>query len=235
MARPPSTHRVLPEPAAPPPRRTKRQQRDESIEKLLAAACALFVSKGYRAATLEQIAAATGLTKGSVYFHFGSKEAVLVQLLDRVQADVIAPVVQILDSAQGTVWDKLVRFMHMHAEMGLTRRDDLLLLISMSIEFAEQDGVAAARLKHMYQQLYVPLGALIARGQASGEIRQDAPATELASVIIATHDGTFLEWYRRGAQLDGRGLVRAVLSILLHGLGVDAVAPAKGKSRVRAQ
>lgn len=47
-------------------RRSKREQRDESIGNLLAAARSLFVSKGYRAGTLEQIATATGLTKGAV-------------------------------------------------------------------------------------------------------------------------------------------------------------------------
>jgi hypothetical protein len=35
---------------------------------------------------------------------------------------------------------------------------------------------------------------------------------------VATHDGAFLEWYRRGTQLDGKNLVRATLSVLLHGL-----------------
>jgi AcrR family transcriptional regulator len=200
------------------PRRTKREQREESIDKLLLEARALFVSKGYRATTLEQIAVAAGLTKGSLYFHFGSKEAVLVKLLDKVEAEIIFPAINILKSAQGSVSEKLVQFMRLHGEMGITKREDLLLLISMSIEFAQQTGDAAAQLKKMYQALYKPLEALLRRGQMSGEVRKDAPATELASIIVATHDGAFLEWYRRGNQLDGRNLVRATLSVLLHGL-----------------
>jgi AcrR family transcriptional regulator len=200
------------------PRRTKREQREESIDKLLLEARALFVSKGYRATTLEQIAVAAGLTKGSLYFHFGSKEAVLVKLLDKVEAEIIFPAINILKSAQGSVSEKLVQFMRLHGEMGITKREDLLLLISMSIEFAQQTGDAAVQLKKMYQALYKPLEALLRRGQVSGEVRKDAPATELASIIVATHDGAFLEWYRRGNQLDGKNLVRATLSVLLHGL-----------------
>ena len=61
-------------------RRTKVEQREASLEKLLSAARHLFVSKGYASTTLEEIAAAVEMTKGSVYFYFGSKEAVLLEL-----------------------------------------------------------------------------------------------------------------------------------------------------------
>ncbi|MDB5861611.1 MAG: hypothetical protein JWQ76_5300 [Ramlibacter sp.] len=202
----------------PATKRTKREQRDESVDKLLSAARTLFVSKGYRSTTLEQIAAAAGLTKGAVYFHFGAKEAVLVQLLDHVENQLIAPALDILKAEGSPVSDKLVQFLRLHGEMGITKREDMLLLISMSVEFAELEGPAAEAIKRMYGLLYHALEALIRRGQASGEIRRDAPAAELASVVVATHDGAFLEWYRRGTQLDGRDLVRATLSVLLHGL-----------------
>ena len=198
--------------------RTKREQRDESVDKLLAAARALFVSKGYRATTLEQIASAAGLTKGAVYFHFGAKEAVLVQLLAHVEAQLIVPALEILRTQGGPLSNKLVQFLRLHGEMGVTNREDMLLLISMSIEFAELEGPAAEAIKRMYGELYKAIEALVRRGQANGEFRRDAPAAELASIVIATHDGTFLEWYRRGSQLDGRNLVRATLSVLMHGL-----------------
>lgn len=203
---------------APPARRTKREQSDESIDKLLAAARSLFVSKGYRSTPLEQVAAAAGLTKGAVYFHFGAKEAVLVQLLERVEAQLIAPALEILEAPGDPVFDKFGQFLRMHGEMGVTNREDMLLLISMSIEFAELDGPAAEAIKRMYHRLHGAIEALIKRGQASGEFRRDAPAAELASIVIATHDGAFLEWYRRSSRLDGRNLVRAVVSVLMHGL-----------------
>jgi len=212
--------RVAPKVGARSPtvRRTKREQRDESIDKLLSAARTLFVSKGYRSTTLEQVATAAGLTKGAVYFHFGAKEAVLVQLLERVEAQLIAPALDILKSPGDPAFDKFVQFLRLHGEMGVTHREDMLLFISMSIEFAELDGPAAAAIKRMYATLHNAIEALIRRGQSSGEFRRDAPAAELASIVIATHDGAFLEWYRRSSQLDGRNLVRAVVSVLMHGL-----------------
>jgi AcrR family transcriptional regulator len=220
---------------APAPKRTKREQREQSIERLLAAARQLFVSSGYRATTLEQISAAAGLTKGAVYFHFGSKEAVLVQLLQRVESAVFVPGIELLGAADRPVSDRLVSFMQLHGEMGVTRREDLLLLIAMSIEFAGQSGEASERIRQIYASLYRALEALIAHGQARGEVRRDLPGVELTAALVAVHDGAFLEWYRRGGQLDGRALVRAVLA-LVHG-GIDpsgeAVEPRRRAARRR--
>ncbi|RFA27186.1 hypothetical protein CAI21_15155 [Alkalilimnicola ehrlichii] len=42
----------------------------------------LFRAKGFRATTMADIARATGLLKGSVYHHFPSKDAILIEVLD---------------------------------------------------------------------------------------------------------------------------------------------------------
>jgi AcrR family transcriptional regulator len=56
------------------PAQTRREQ-------LLKAAQTFFVRKGYRATTTEAIARRAGLTKGALYFHFPSKEAVFSELI----------------------------------------------------------------------------------------------------------------------------------------------------------
>lgn len=48
---------------------------------LLASAKKLFVKKGYRSTTIEEIARNAGLTKGAVYFHFKNKEDILYGLV----------------------------------------------------------------------------------------------------------------------------------------------------------
>ncbi len=53
-------------------------------EQLLKAANDLFVKKGYRATTLDEIAQKAGLTKGAIYFHFKNKESILGELVKTV-------------------------------------------------------------------------------------------------------------------------------------------------------
>lgn len=49
---------------------------EQTVEKILNAAAALFAEKGYAHTTLQDIIDATGLSKGAVYHHFQSKEEI---------------------------------------------------------------------------------------------------------------------------------------------------------------
>lgn len=53
-------------------------------EQLLTAARELFISKGYRDTTTDEIARRAGVTKGALYYHFGSKEDIMCGLVKRV-------------------------------------------------------------------------------------------------------------------------------------------------------
>lgn len=57
---------------------------EERREQLLASARKLFVKKGYRGATTEEIARNAKLTKGALYFHFKSKEDIFLELVKSI-------------------------------------------------------------------------------------------------------------------------------------------------------
>jgi AcrR family transcriptional regulator len=52
-----------------------------TIANILAAAATLFVEKNYAEVTMEQIAAASGVSKGAIYHHFSSKEELYLELI----------------------------------------------------------------------------------------------------------------------------------------------------------
>jgi AcrR family transcriptional regulator len=208
---------VKSEPAEP--RVTKKTvQREASIERLTEAAARLFVSHGYRSTTLEQIAADAGYSKGVVYFHFKSKTALLMGLLDRVERHVVDEVIGRVDAAGPSAADQIVAFLHTQAELGVERSAEVLLLLIMSLEFGEREGEVTDRIAAIYQKLHDLTERTIDAGQKSGEFRTDLPSRELATMVMAIHDGTFLEWHRRKAHLNGRELVRAMRSLVLDGL-----------------
>jgi len=211
----------------------KIEQRQASIEKLLDAALHLFVSKGYRSTNLEQIAGAANLTKGAVYFYFGSKEAVLIELLNRVQVVVFDKAIKAVNQAGPTLTDKLVAFLHNAAKLGITHRDEVLLLILMSLEFKEREGKVRDCVGRIYERTHALIARLIRAGQKSGEFRNDVPARELAAIVMANHDGTFLEWYRRSDSLRGTDVVRALRSVVVSGLRNPAKVNARPAARPR--
>jgi AcrR family transcriptional regulator len=200
------------------PANKKVEQRQASMELLLEAALRLFVSQGYRSTNLEQISGAAQLTKGAVYFYFRSKEAVLLELLKRVQRIVVDTAIEVTEAAGADPADRLVAYVHYQANLGITHRDEVLLLILMALEFKEREGEAQAFLATLSARQCAFIEKLVRSGQKSGVFRRDVPARELASVILAIHDGTFLEWFRRSPALDGRSLVKALRSVVLGGI-----------------
>lgn len=196
----------------------KSEQRQISMDSLLDAALRLFVSRGYRSTNLEQISGAAKLSKGAVYFYFRSKEAVLLELLKRVRVIVVDRALQAVDAASAGAQARLVAYLHYQAGLGLTARDEVLLLILMSLEFKEREGEVETFIASLYAHQRGFMEALIGSGQGSGAFRSDVPARELAAVVLAAHDGTFLEWFRRSEQLTGKDLVRALRTTVLHGL-----------------
>jgi len=55
-------------------------------QRILDAALRIFSRKGYRDASVDEIASESGTSKGGVYFHFPSKDIIYLQLLDRTVA-----------------------------------------------------------------------------------------------------------------------------------------------------
>ena len=57
---------------------------EETVRKIVDTAESLFIEKGYDHTSLQDIIAATGLSKGAIYHHFTSKEAIFYSVCDRI-------------------------------------------------------------------------------------------------------------------------------------------------------
>ncbi len=76
--------------AAPPPARSPRSARDSTREgEILTAAARIFREKGYHGTSIQDIAEAVGLLKGSLYHYIRSKEQLLARLFEGSLGDTI--------------------------------------------------------------------------------------------------------------------------------------------------
>ncbi|MGH3803730.1 MAG: TetR/AcrR family transcriptional regulator, partial [Pseudonocardiaceae bacterium] len=64
-----------------------REYTDQGLSKVLAAALAAFVEKGYDGASIREIASRSGLSVPGLYHHYPSKQALLVGLTNVVMRD----------------------------------------------------------------------------------------------------------------------------------------------------
>lgn len=71
------------------PQQSRAQLR---YQRILAAALRVFSRRGYRDASVDDIAAGSGTSKGGVYFHFPNKEAIFLSLLDQTAARLLTKI-----------------------------------------------------------------------------------------------------------------------------------------------
>ncbi|MNN26318.1 HTH-type transcriptional regulator QacR [compost metagenome] len=60
----------------------KQLQSEQTKNRVAEAARSLFVQKGYKATSIEDIVEATGSSKGNIYYHFKSKEGLFLHLIN---------------------------------------------------------------------------------------------------------------------------------------------------------
>lgn len=80
-------------------RLTREQSKDQTRERLLDAAQTMFMKKGFVAASVEDIAAAAGYTRGAFYSNFRSKSELLIELLRRDHETMQAALQAIFENA----------------------------------------------------------------------------------------------------------------------------------------
>jgi len=94
---------------------TQAERRDETRALLLAAAAAVFAERGIEGASVDAIAEAAGRTSGALYAHFGSKEGLLIELLESWRDEVSTAIWADLTQAR-TVDERLLALWHDFAQ-----------------------------------------------------------------------------------------------------------------------
>ena len=209
----------------------KAEQRRASVQRLMDVARQQFIAQGYDATTVDEIAASAGMTKGAVYFYFKSKANLLVALLDEAEGLTVEPAVSAVTAAgaEGSARDQIVAFLHSQSLAGAEHADRMLLVILMSAELHGRGGELDERLRWINNRMQQLLADVVSEGKRTGVFTDEVPTAELVSVILAVNQGCYLEWYRRRDELHGEDLVRALRTLVLH--GVLAVAPAQDRNR----
>ncbi|MFI6815619.1 TetR/AcrR family transcriptional regulator [Nonomuraea sp. NPDC050328] len=88
------------------PPRTQAQRSDATTALLVNAARELFGTRGFAATALEEIAAATGTTKGAIYHHFSGKNSIFRAALT-AEAAAIATTLEQVAATAPSAWEAL--------------------------------------------------------------------------------------------------------------------------------
>ena len=131
---------------------------------ILAAARSLLEQRGPEAMTMEEIAAAAGVAKGTVYLYFQSKDDLIQALITQVGENILQDVEASLE-APGTPPEKLIRMVSVLLEY--LNRERLLFPI-YARELLRGEGESREGFRRRYQELEEQFVTLVTRLFAEG-------------------------------------------------------------------
>ena len=159
-------------------------------DEVLRAARDQFWSTGYAAARVDDIAAATGLGKGSLYGAFGDKHQLFLRTFDDHCAGLTEAVRRALDGPDAGAYERLRA--HVLAVANATASDVRLrgcLLAKGTAELSEHDPAVAVTARKTFAAIEELIASCISGAQRAGDIRQDADPTRLAGLLLAVLRG----------------------------------------------
>lgn len=120
-------------------------------EQLLAAAAKVFRHKGYPATTMRDIATASGMSAGSIYYHHRSKGDLLLAVYGTGVQQVITAVEQAIDRSAAP-WQRLERAMAAHLEMLLASHAPMADFAGVFVQVLPRDFPPAQRQRLVAQR-----------------------------------------------------------------------------------
>lgn len=165
-----------------------------------AAALRIFRRKGYDGASMQEIADAVGLYKGSLYYYVASKEELLVRLFEGRAGQVLAEI-SAAASGPGRPRERL-RAMTRAYVLGVLRNLD-----SVHVYVREEHSLPPAALQqvHREQQAMRELfESVIADGTRRGDFSERDP--KLAALAVLGMCTWVHRWYRPRARLTEAGI-----------------------------
>jgi AcrR family transcriptional regulator len=200
------------------PRRRRKAERPQEI---LEAAFAEFSRNGYAMTTLEQIAERAGVTKGTIYVYFDSKEQLFITMVRELMKVTLDTLEEILETHEGSTADLLraqFSFIYQHIVEDRRRREMKRLLVAEASRFPELTDRYQAEVQDPCMEL---LQKTIQRGIDRGEIRKSAASASPLVIIapIALVDFWMMMFGDRHP-LDLKAYFEAHLDLVINGLMV---------------
>jgi len=153
---------------------------------VIAAARDEFWTRGYGATSVDDLAAATGLGKGSLYGAFGDKHGLFMRTLDDYIATSLDQVRTQLHDPAHSAYERLIRHIRRQADAAATDKTRRGCMMSRTAaELGSTDGEVEDKVERAYSAWRDELADVIGEAQRTGEIDEKVDRRALAGTVLA--------------------------------------------------
>jgi len=201
--------------------RQRRPEAPQRRDEVLAAATQVFHAKGYEASSIQDVADALGMLKGSLYYYIDSKEDLLFAIIEEVHRSTMERLERWLALDVDTLV-KLRIFLHWQVR---TYCRDVAKVGVFIHDFRSLSAEHQAQILAERDRYDRALRDLIRQGQAEGVVADDVDP-KLTAMAIFGMVNWISTWYRPGGENTPEQLAEQYTDLVLAGL-----VPARGGPR----
>jgi TetR/AcrR family transcriptional regulator, acrAB operon repressor len=199
-------------------RRTK-EEADLTRIALLKAALSVFSRKGYASSTLEDVAREAGVTRGAIYWHFGSKAELYVALLNEYSGRSDA-IIQAAAVEGGTLVEILRRvFVRMLEAVESDPALKEMMGITLFKTERSPDLIPSFQKVTENSRLLVNnIAEVMRQGISSGELRTGVDPLDMGRAFLAFQNGAIYLWLQDPSAFSLAKSAPALAEIYLRGI-----------------
>ncbi len=224
--------------SAASPAATHQRRKEARPQELLDAALDLFVEKGFAATRSEEVASRAGVSKGTLYLYYPSKEELLKEVIRHNVVNQIAEGIEIVRAFEGSSSELLGNVLRLWWErVGETRASGILKL--MMSEVRNFPEIAQFWIDEVTSPADRMVAEIVQRGIDSGEFRPvnvgDVVHALISPLLFLVMNKHSLGACLPSEKLDPRAIIEAQIDLVLNGLHAPVralpVKKAKGARR----
>jgi AcrR family transcriptional regulator len=196
---------------------TQPERTEASRRALIEATIDVLASEGYRAATVGRIQEASGLSRGLVGYHFGSKDKLMEMVVESMRARYVEQTAAAHDPSGKTGLEQALALFDVYlTRLARDPRPAKVMLI-LAIESGSEDTNVRRVVQLAYRQLRDTYAQILRSGLEDGTIRPDLDPDAHAAVMQGTLRGIVLQ-YSLDPDFDLAAVKAAALASLRHDL-----------------
>jgi len=204
---------------------TPERRRQQTREYLLQAAGRVFSERGFHGASLDEVAATAGFTKGAVYSNFKNKEDLFLALLEQIQQREMDALYATLEASEVPPEDRLPDFVSLVRNQTTELGSDWDVLYLEFALYAMRNPAARAKLAEFDALTTARVADLLRAERARRGIEPSEHPDHLARIITALFRGISIMRALDGGAVD-EDFLETAMTFLAQGLTADWGPPA---------
>lgn len=199
---------------------TPERRRQQTRDHLLAAAAQVFADRGFYGASLDDVAAAAGFTKGAVYSNFESKEGLFLALFKANYDREMDALRETLVASDVPPEFRLSDFVALIREQTRQAGGNLGVLYQEFWLYAARNPAAREQLTRFADQNVREVAEILEAEWKRQGLEPSEPAERVARIIVVLFHGIGLLGILQPEVVDD-ALIETAIAVIARGIGVD--------------